>query len=171
MMKRIILIVFGVSFCFHLWGQQEENYCQKLVNMVMADSCFQAIDYMEKHRDIISLSKETMALYKYKMFGFMNQPDSSIFYLKKIIEDYPSVYGGKGSSAEPFFLNALLDLYYKNGDYSKALELYTSIEKGLHPASIKENAEWINIQLKAIKGAKQSLTLLLENPKPKWLML
>ena len=135
--------------------------------MVMADSCFQAIDYMEKHRDIISLSKETMALYKYKMFGFMNQPDSSIFYLKKIIEDYPSVYGGKGSSAEPFFLNALLDLYYKNGDYSKALELYTSIEKGLHPASIKENAEWINIQLKAIKGAKQSLTLLLENPKPK----
>ena len=34
MMKRIILIVFGVSFCFHLWGQQGENYCQKLVNNV-----------------------------------------------------------------------------------------------------------------------------------------
>ena len=164
-MKRLIIVVYYILCGSYLWGQHD-NHCQKLVNMVMADSCFQSIEYMEKYKEGILPSEETMALYKFKMFGFMNQPDSSIYYLEKILKDYPSIYGGKGSPAEIFFINTLLDLYYKNADYSKSLELYTSIEKGLKSSSLIENAEWVDMQLEAIRNAKQTLLLYLKHSKP-----
>lgn len=149
------MFVFSILFyATSVWGQGT-NHSQVMANLLSRDECFKAMDYMKLYKDSI-YSPEIQALYKFKMHGYMNRPDSSAYYLEKMLNDYPSLYL-KDVTLKAYFFNVLIELYDEIGDYSKEIGVLESIEKSLNSSSLPGYESWKKEQLSTISQQKKHL--------------
>lgn len=149
------MFVFSILFyATTVWGQGT-NHSQVMANLLSRDECFKAMDYMKLYKDSV-YSPEIQALYKFKMHGYMNRPDSSAVYLEKMLNDYPSLYL-KDVTLRSYFSNILIGLYDEIGEYSKALGVFESIEKSINDSSIPGYESWKKEQLATISQQKKLL--------------
>lgn len=147
-----ILLFF---LCTTTVGGQNINHSQVLADLLSRDECFKAMDYMKLYKDSI-FSPEIQALYKFKMHGYMNRPDSSAYYLEKMLSDYPSLYFNN-DNLKAYFSNILISLYDEIGEYSKEIGVLESIEKSLNNSSIPGYESWKKEQLATICLQKKLL--------------
>lgn len=147
------MFVFSILFyATSVWGQGT-NHSQVMANLLSRDECFKAMDYMMLYKDSI-YSPEIQALYKFKMHGYMNRPDSSAYYLEKMLNDYPSLYL-KDETLKSYFSSILIGLYDEIGEYSKALGVLESVEKSINSSTFSENESWKKQQLATISQQKK----------------
>lgn len=163
-MKKVFIVTCcTLLFSIRFFGQNTDH-CQIIANMLSRNECFQAMDYMKQYKDSILVSKETEAIYKYKMHSFMNRPDSSAYYLDKMFKDYPYVFSNDANS-QLYFLNELVGLYNDARNYAKVIDTYTLIEQSVQKLPTDEN--WKKSQLAILAKCKEETSKCLTAPEIK----
>lgn len=146
----LFILLYAVTVC-----GQSTNHSQVLADLLSRDECFKAMDYIKLYKNSI-YSPEIQALYKFKMHGYMNRPDSSAYYLEKMLSDYPSLCLNN-NNLKAYFSNILISLYDEMGEYSKEINVLESIEKSLNSSSILGYESWKKEQLATIRQQKKLL--------------
>lgn len=146
--KYRILLYIVISLITTNIIAQTKNYQWLLVDALAKDDFFKACEYKNVCGDTIAKSLDIF--YQYKMYGYLNKPDSSAICLEKVLKEYPDFFSAPQTKFA--YLNILIELWQNCENYEKLLEAYNMAEHLISTTNAGEN--WTYQQFAILKQLK-----------------
>lgn len=151
-MKRVLLIL-SLLICSITSSFGQRNYAQELVDLLRQGKCFEAIEFREQYANRLPLHDEAFdLLYKSHMSLFFNKPDSTIFYLEKLLGNQNYILNlGPTTGA---YYGHLLRLYRDKQQYDAGVNVCDNILDYLKRNPFMFDQNFIQNETKLVQDIK-----------------
>lgn len=151
-MKRACFIL-SFYICFITLSFAQRNYAQELVNLLQQGKCFEAIEFREQYANRLPVHDEVFdLLYKSHMSLFFNKPDSTIFYLEKLLGNQNYILNlGPTTGA---YYGHLLRLYRDKQQYDAGVNVCDNILDYLKRNPFMFDKNFIQNETKLVQDIK-----------------
>lgn len=157
-MKRLLLIVLACIITTNIVAQTK-NYQWLLAEALSNDDFLMVRKYKNLCGDTIDASLNVF--YHYKMYGYLNKPDSSAIYLEKALKEYPDLFSIPQTKFA--YINILIELWHNLENYERLIGAYSMAEE--LTTSTNADEDWARQQLAFLKKLRKEAQEKMKMPK------